>query len=206
MPQALMTFEEVGTRRVGRHAGGHRQRWTLTVPMRTLLLARYDGRSETIDELCRRFGNVPRWRVRKWAADLGLARQKEPPWSEGDARYLEANLYRSSVADIARHLGRTQTAVRLKAKRLGLSKSGEGYTQRQLALGLGCDDHKVRRWVDAGWLRGSRRQTERCDAQGGDMWYFSDAAVRAFVRDHPNEVDPRRADWVWLVDVLTNSL
>lgn len=204
MAQALMTRDdEVGQRRTGARAGGCRQKWTLDAPQRRLLIARYDGRTETIDALAQRL-QVPRYVVRKWGRQLGLARQKEPRWTDAELTYLEQALGRVGVVKIAAHLGRTPTAVRLKAKRLGLRQSDDGYTLRGLCAGLGCDHHKVAKWLEAGWLKGTRRQTERTEAQGGDMWRFSDAAVRDLVRLHPLEIDPRRAEWVWLVDLLTS--
>lgn len=73
---------------------------------------------------------------------------------------------------------------------------------RGLCLGLGCDHHTVERWLQKGWLKGTKRHTERTR----DMWYFTDQSIRDFVRKHPNEIDPRRADWLWLVDVLVGGL
>lgn len=203
MTYAVSTdFAHVGASRarLGK-PGGRRQRWVLDDRGRRLLLEGYDGRSETIDRLARQLG-APRWRVKHWASALGLARQKEPRWSEAERDYLSEHLHRQSVAAIARHLGRSVCAVKLQAKRMGVVKSGEGYTLRALELALGVDHHKIQRWVADGWLRGTRRQTERTDVQGGDMWLFTDAAIRELVRRHPQEIDPRRADWLWLVDVL----
>lgn len=198
--------EAVGVRRTGSHRGGRRQLYWLAPNTRALILARYDGRTETIDDLTRRLG-VPRWRVKRWAYELGLGRlnPKQPNWTEDEVQYLERVMARMSIRRIAKALGRTETAVLLKAKRLGLRKSGEGYTLRGLCEGLGCDHHKVHQWVAAGWLRGTRRHSERTEANGGDMWLFTALAIRQLVRDHPLEVDPRHVDWVWLVDILTNG-
>lgn len=143
---------------------------------------------------------VPRWVVKRWAQKLGLARQKEPPWTDSEMEYLQKWLHRISIAKIAKHLGRTQTAVKLKAKRLGLRKSDDGYTLRALCQGLGCDHHKVEQWVGLGWLKGNRRETERTH----DMWHFNDADIRNFIFNHPLEIDPRRADWLWLVAILSS--
>jgi hypothetical protein len=202
MVQTLMSFEEVGKRRSGSHRGGLHQRYILDEPGRRLLLARYDGTTATLDDLMRMHfttRGIPRWKVKQWAQQLGLSRQKEPPWTPDEIAYLEQYLHRVKLAEIAAHLGRTTIAVQLKAKRLGLRKTGEGYTMRGLCLGLGVDHRAVTRWIEAGWLKGTRRQSERVTR---DIWYFSDQAIRALVREHPSEIDPRRVDWLWLVDVL----
>lgn len=191
MTQPLMTFEKVGSKRAGSHRGGIRQKYVISDAQRRILLERYDGKTETIDELMRYFPGVPRWCVRKWARDLGLARAKERFWSQEDIEYLEKNLHKKSLGAIAKHLGRTKTAVKLKAKRLSINKTNEGYTMRGLMLGLGMTNHhRVQYWME----------------QGGDIWLFTDIAIRNLVKNHPEEIDPRRADWLWLVDVLVGGL
>jgi hypothetical protein len=204
MVQPLMPLDQIGSKRTGSNAGGLRQKYFLDEPGRRLILAKYDGRTEVIDELAERL-KVPRWVVMRWARGLGLTRRKEPPWTQEEMNYLERYLHKTSIASIAKHLGRTQTAVQAKAKRLGASKTQEGYTMSGLCLGLGCDEKTVKKWIERGWLRGQRRKTERTEGQG-DIWYFSDAAIRELVRKHPEEIDPRRADWLWLVDVLLGGL
>lgn len=204
MQQAYTTFEQVGQRRTGPHTGGVPQKWVLDEHSRRLLMAKYDGSSAVIDELEQQL-NKPRWIIKKWASQLGLARQKEPFWTEEDEAYLERNLHRKSIADIAKHLGRTKTAVKLKAKRLGVNKTlQEGYTMRGLCLGLGCDHHKVEKWLERGWIKGRRRKTERAEVQG-DVWLFTDKNIRDFVISHPNEIDHRRIDWLWMVDLLAGG-
>lgn len=199
MGQTLIPIEQTGMRRNGKHAGGVRQKYLLDEPGRRLILAKYDGRKETIEELAEMLC-VPRWKVRRWASDLGLARSRDPRWTQDEIAYLERYLHLQSLDTIAKKLRRTKTAVRLKAKRLGINKCyQEGYTLRGLCLGLGCDHHKIRKWIEKGWLKGRRRGTER---EANDCWYFSDAAIRDLVRHHPEEIDPRRADWLWLVDIL----
>lgn len=206
MVQPLRPLEDTGKPRTGSNAGGIRQKYFLDEPGRRLILARYDGKPETITELAERLA-VPRWTVKKWGRELGLARQREPRWTSEDEEYLRRNLHRSSLGDIAKKLGRTKVSVKLKAKRLGVNKcEQEGYTMRGLCLGLGCDHKQVERWLDKGWIKGRRRHTERTSQQGGDVWYFSDDAIRKFITHHPREVDQRRFDWLWVLDILTGGL
>ena len=157
----------------------------------------YDSRTETIDRLSQRLG-FPRWVIKRRAQTLGLARTKEKPWSEKEIAYLEANLHRLSLAVLARKLGRTVTAVALKAKRLGIKKSDEGYTVRSLAQAFGVDDHKVMRWVKLGILKASRRNSGRPH----DMYFIPDREVRRFICTYPTEFDLRKVDQVWFIDLL----
>lgn len=204
MVQPLMTIEQIGTKRTGIHSGGRAQKYVLTEHGRRLLLAKYDGSTSSIDELMRYFPGYPRHVIRKWGAQMGLARQKEPRWTEEDEAYLERNLHRKSLADIAKYLKRTQTAVKLKAKRIGVNKTQEGYTMRGLCLGLGCDHHKVEKWLERGWIKGKRRHSER--SADVDIWLFIDSAIRELVVNHPLEIDPRRCDWLWMVELLAGDL
>lgn len=182
-----------------------RRKYMLDEPGLQLLRAKYDGSSAAIDELARRF-HMPRHAIKKFALKYGLTRHKDPPWTRGEMEYLETHLHKMPYRAIAEHLSRTETAIKLKAKRLGIRKSGEGYTLRALLTGLGeTDHHKVKRWVKAGWLKAARRESDRTDRQGGDMWLFTENAIRLFVRDYPQEIDQRKVDWPWLVEILVGS-
>ena len=166
-----------------------------------LIRDRYDSRTETIDELARLL-RVPRWVIRHRASRLGVTRRSEPRWTPDDEAYLQANLRRLSVGGLARKLGRSPTAIALKAKRLGLRKRNGGYTLRSLALGFGVEQHAVARWVREGMLTARRRNSGR----ERDMYLISDRAVREFVRRHPLSFDVRRVDQLWFIDLLTNGL
>jgi hypothetical protein len=157
----------------------------------------YDSRTQTIDRLSQTLG-FPRWAIKRRAQALGLARTKERPWSEREVAYLEAHLHRLSLAVLARRLGRSVTAVALKARRLGLRKCDEGYTARSLAQALGVDDHKVVGWIERGILRASRRSSER----PRDLYLIPEREVRRFVCTYPTELDLRRVDPVWFIDLL----
>jgi hypothetical protein len=163
-----------------------------------LIREHYDSRTETINWLSDKLG-FPRWVIKKRAQILGVARTGErKPWSEREIAYLEANLSRLSLAVLAKKLERSLTAVALKAKRLGIKKSDEGYTARSLAQAFGVDDHKVVRWVRLGLLKASRRNSGR----PRDMYLITDNEVRRFVCTYPTEFDLRRVDQVWFIDLL----
>lgn len=179
-----------------RRRGGLAQKYHLTDEIRAVLLREYDSRN--VRALAARFG-LPAWVVSKWAGQLGVRRTKEPRWSEADLAYLRTNLSRVGWVGLAKHLGRTVVSVQLKARRLAICKSADGFTQRGLAQLLGVDDHKVARWIDWGWLSAGRRSTDRVPVQGGDIVRITEAAVRRFCRDHGEEIDLRRVDRQWFM-------
>ena len=146
---------------------------------------------------------MPRWVVNRRAVALGLSRVKDRPWSREDEEYLEAQLHRASLKAIARKLRRTPTAVKLKAKRLGLRKHGEGYTATSLAQAFGVDPHWVLARIRDGRLRATHRRTERTEAQHGDSWLITEEAVVAFIKRNPYDLDLRKVDQLWFLDLVT---
>jgi hypothetical protein len=178
------------------------EKYPLDERKKLLLLRNYDGRTSTIDQLTRLLG-VPRWKVKRWGIELGLARSKEPRWTEEDIDYLEQHLHKKPLMEIARHLHRTKMSIKLKSQRLGMSKSSSGYTMQRLASCLGCDCKNVRKWIETGKLHGTRRGTER---EADDYWYFSDTDVLKFITRHPEEIDQRRVGWLWVVDLLSGGI
>ncbi|MFY9269003.1 MAG: hypothetical protein WAO55_04555 [Candidatus Manganitrophaceae bacterium] len=169
-----------------------------------LILQKYDGRTSTIDAIEHDLGHrYPRWYIKRRAAEMDLARQKEQRWSEAEELWLEKNLPKKRWRDLARELNRTVTAVKLKAKRLRLTKTADGcYTARGAALILGCDEHKVIRWVDAGLLAADRYLTDRVPQQGGDPYRIQPHAIKAFILRYPGEIDLRRVDKYAFIDIL----
>lgn len=199
MVQPIMNFDDIGALRTGTHRGGRRQKYVLDDRGRRLLIGMYDGTGETNAKLERMLG-VPRAVVKKWGRELGLARQKAPAWTEAEVQYLQASIRKKSLDEIAKHLGRTKTSVRLKVRRLNLSlvRSG-GYSMTDIRLALGNDFKTIAKWVERGWLKGKRK------GPNTTAWFFTDKNIRDFIIAHPHEVDPRRADWIWLVDLLAGG-
>lgn len=199
---SLMPIEQVGARRTGSLRGGKPQKYVLDEPGRRLILATYDSSPGCVSELQRRLG-VPRRVVLKWAHELGVARTNERRWTPEEIQYLEKHLHRTKLENIAKHLGRTKVAVKRKATKLGLRKMTEGYTMTALCEGLGCLPGRAKLWIEKGWLKGSRRHTDR--TTNGDVWMFTDKAIRDFIIAHPGEINPRKMDWLWIVDILAGG-
>lgn len=189
-------IEQVGARRV--RSGGSPQKYVLDEPGRRLILAVYDGSRGSISELHRRLG-VPRWVVSKWASQLGLARQRAPRWTQEEIKYLEKHFRSKKISEIAAHLGRSEASVHNRASELGLYKlDGEGYTLTAVCEGMGCHHDTVTRWIKQGWLKASRRHTDRAI---GDPYFVTDKALRDFFRSYPSEFDLRRVDQLWFLSI-----
>ncbi len=182
------------------------KKWVWNEIADDLLRRLYDptvrGRSQEIADRLK----VPRWVVNHRAGELGLSRTKDRPWSSEEEAYLEANFHHASVKAMAVKLKRSPTAVKLKAKRLGLRKYDEGYTASSLAEALGVDPHWVLSRIRSGKLRASHRGTNRTVHQGGDSWLITDEAVIDYLANHPYDIELRKVDSLWFMDLVAPYL
>ena len=153
---------------------------------------------------------IPHWALKKRARELGLARTKELPWSEPELEILARFAWMSDERlrlklKAAGHM-RTATAIHLKLKRMAFKKGGEFYSANSLAQALGIDSHAVARWINAGHLKATLRGTVRGERQNGDIYLIREKDVRRFVLEHPCDIDLRKVDQLWFIDMLTNGL
>jgi hypothetical protein len=169
-----------------------------------LLLNHYNGRAEVITRLARTLP-CPRWTVKHRARVLGLARHKEPRWTAAEERVLQELLGAMPWRRLAKRLGRTVTAVKLHTKRMGLRKTTQsGLTANSAAKLLGCDIHRVTTWIRLGWLPAARRGTDRLPVQGGDCYLIRPEALRRFCIERPDQIDLRRVEKLWFIDLLAD--
>lgn len=160
-----------------------------------------------IRDLARRL-HLPRWAVSKYARNMGwvATHRKAPNWSESETRYL-SRLAHLSPDVIQRKMAangyrRSVNGIVLKMKRLRLRSNFERQSATSLALCLGVDAKTITRAIEAGRLRANRRGTARTEAQGGDMWWIDDRDVAAYIMEYLPEIDFRKVDKYWLVDLL----
>jgi hypothetical protein len=152
----------------------------------------------------------PHWAVKKRGRELGFARASENrPWDPCEEALLLGWAHHSD-ATIVRKLreaghSRTATAVHLKIKRQRIRATLDGYSGRSLAEAFGVDDHKIQRWIAAGQLKGERREQARTPQQGGNAWWIRHADVKAFVLRCPDEVDLKKVEKWWFLDLLTDG-
>jgi hypothetical protein len=153
---------------------------------------------------------MPHWALKKRARELGLARTKELPWSEAElgilARYAWMSDERIRLKLKAAGYSRTVTGIHLKLKRMRFKHDGSFYSAYSLAQALGIDPHAVTRWIKSGHLKARFRGTARGPQQNGDSYLIQEKDVRRFILEHPTEIDLRKVDQLWFLDLITNGL
>lgn len=157
----------------------------------------------------RRLG-LDRRSIARRARRIGAAtvRTKEAAWSEAEIAILSEWAWQCPERISAR-LGaagfrRTVTAVAQMRARMRLRADADGMTATALAEWIGHDAGTVARWIRLGKLR-AERQSDRPGAQ----YHVTDAAFRAFVVAHYEQIDlgkvERAGGKLWLLDLLTNG-
>jgi hypothetical protein len=148
---------------------------------------------------------VPAWRVKRWAAELGLAviTPKAPDWTPAEVAFLEEHVGTRTVGWIAKRLGRTVTAVAVKSKRLGIDRREcrDWYTVTTLALAMGVDTHVGSRWIRQGLLPATPLGQARDDGRPA-MFSITVPAVRRFLQQHPTAYSLAKVDQVWFLDLV----
>ena len=159
--------------------------------------------------LARKVG-ITHWALKKRARELGLARPKELPWSEPEldilARYAWMSDERIRLKLKAAGYSWSATGIHLKLRRMKFKHDPSFYSANGLAQALGIDSHAVSRWIRRGHLRAQRRGTARGEQQHGDIYLIREKDVRRFILEHPTEIDLRKVDQLWFLDLLTNGL
>jgi hypothetical protein len=159
--------------------------------------------------LARKLG-LPDWALKKRARELGLARTKEKPWSEPElailARYSWMSDERIRLKLKSAGFLRTVTGIHLKLKRMKFKHDAGFYSANGLASAFGIDSHVVSRWIRSGSLRARVRGTAREPSQNGDIYLIHEKDVRRFIIEHPTEIDLRKVDQLWFLDLITNGL
>jgi hypothetical protein len=153
---------------------------------------------------------IPHWVLKKRARELGLARTKELSWSELElailSRYAWMSDERIRLKLQAAGFTRTVTAIHLKLKRMKFKHDGSFYSAYSLAQALGIDPHAVTRWIKSGHLKAKLRGTARTSQQNGDSYLIQEKNVRRFILEHPTDIDLRKVDQLWFLDLITNGL
>ncbi len=166
-------------------------------------------RRSSIQVLAKKIG-MPHWALKKRARELGLARTKELPWNEEELASLSRHAWMSDerirLKLKAAGYARTVTGIHLKLKRMRFKHDGSFYSAYSLAQALGIDPHAVTRWIKSGHLKAKFRGTARGPQQNGDSYLIQEKDVRRFILEHPTEIDLRKVDQIWFLDLLTNGL
>lgn len=169
--------------------------WTpaLTEMLRQAYTMPRAERSVALNAIQRTSG-FPRHVLIDEARRLGLNREHKT-WTRGEDLVVSTAVGDQDIARIAQKLGRTREAVRMRAKRLGIStRVRADYSVGDLMQIFGEGRRRVADWIDRGLL-GRPMQTNTGTR-------VKDGAVVTFIQRHSDIYSLRRADETFLKGVL----
>jgi hypothetical protein len=159
--------------------------WTEEQEQNLLAVYADAGLKEAVSRLQRETG-WPRDAIVRKAHKLGVPTkeyERKQKWSEVDRMFLLASVRHTPVRKIARQLGRPENAVWVQIWREGLPAAcEEGYSRRDLCQKFHVSLPTLRLWIHAEWLK------------NGAGWRIPERSVRAFLHEHPDEVNWDRLD------------
>lgn len=147
----------------------------------------------------------PAWWLKRRAAALGLeyGSRKTPEWNAAEEAVLAEHCH-LSLSTLRRKLsavgpGRTEAAIKVRVKKLALSRvNADVYSAAEAARLLGVDSNAVRRWIRVGALRATRTP----DSPSAEAHFkITRRALREWIAAHPVDVDLRRVDKYWFIDL-----
>jgi len=149
----------------------------------------------------------PHHAICKRAAELGVGRVKEKPWSESEIAALDelAHHVPAVIESKFRKLGfrRTEASIAVMRKRREAHKRGKWYSGHALQLLMGFSDHVVdRRWIPMG-LKYILKGTTKHGRQQGDTRLYHIDEIRRFFIEHPEEIDLQKVDKWFFLEMIT---
>jgi len=200
--QPIMPPNEVGALR--KAPGGVKQKYILDDRGRQLIIDLYDGSSKRLDMISREMPGIPRSTITRWASRLGKVIPPENKWSQEQDDYLRKNIRKKTMSQLERYLRKERTTIVRRARKLDLYKEDDydGYSMEDLVLGFGFSgDDKIFQWMRKGWIKGHKKLV----AFQLEKYYFGEKAVKDFILNHPDQLNPHKFDWLWIADILTGS-
>lgn len=154
------------------------------------IAAVYDGQTETIERLVKRYG-VKRHNIVAAAKRGGYkTARKRNKWTAEKDRFLRENWGRKGIDEIARSVGATATACRLRAKRLKVSsRNFDDPTVLDLENLTKVDHRQWHFYRDMGWLVA----WEQPRAKGTPIVRVTREELHSLLRRKPEILDYRNA-------------
>lgn len=135
---------------------------------------------------------------------MGIAKRTgRRPWTPDEDQELHNLSSSHGLPAIAKHMNRSINSVNVRAKRLGIKRSGRDgwFTLRETCHILGQDHHWVQKRIESGELPAQRHHGAAPEA-AGHMWHIAAEDLAEFIKTHPEDLEGRNVDLVTIVETL----
>jgi hypothetical protein len=163
------------------------------------------GKIGAAQQAARAIGRSPDW-VSHRASELGLSlRPDRAPWTEEEAQFVEANRHysRQHIATLMRRRGwkRSPASIQQLINRQSLCGPSETHMSASaLQACIGAYRGKIAKWIAEGRLTAERKPLSGNAL--ADPYIISEVEVARFIVNNPGEVNLRKADGPWLIDLI----
>lgn len=147
----------------------------------------------------------PSWWLKRRGEALGLEYgfRRQPDWTPQEQAVLAefSHLSLNTLRGKLRALGtsRTENAIEVRLKKLKLSRvNHDVYCATDLARLMGMTPKTVMRWIHSCDLKATRTPGSTAEAP---HFRITRRALREWIAAHPVEVDLRRVDKYWFIDL-----
>lgn len=183
----------------------------VTNAIRAVIRRAYEsGERGAVRDCARGLGVDRRW-VSRQAEKMGLTTRTSSKfhskWTEEEINYVKKNMHicRKKLVRQMKERGWTRTpgGINSLVQRLALENTRtDVMTQQMLALCMGVDDHRIKRWIKRGMLRVDFR--DRPPGAGPKFlgYVIKEMEVARFAKVYPADVPFKKLDGVWFTDLM----
>jgi len=162
-----------------------------------------------IRDLAKRM-NIPRTKLTNIARANGWLPRRcgmaERYWSEAEDRIVERTGHMAPITvqrrlkDAGHH--RTVAAIEIRRTKLRAVQNRKGMTALALSECLGIDCHSITNAIRKGRIPAKKRPGYKGETAG---WFIRSKDVKNYIVDYLPQIDFRKIDKYWLVDLLMNA-
>ena len=160
-----------------------------------------------ITNLTKKF-NLPRWAIYQRALKICAVKSahQKRPWTDEEIQILKENAHYAPLTIKTRlekkGFKRSTSSIVLKRKRMRLLSNLEGMSASLCAEFFGVDLHWVLKQISSGALKA---EPIRQDREGKVNYYIKEKHIRKFIINNPDQVDLRKIEKYYLIELLANG-
>ncbi len=130
---------------------------------------------------------------------IGKGRNRGRPWTEEETDRLIKLSNKLAVLTIATRLRRSPNSIKNRLQKLGVSRRGKDgwYNGTEVCEIFGHSTLWLTRRIDKGIIRAEKRGSGR-----SFQWIITRRALIAYIRKNPQDVDGRKVDMFYFIDLL----
>jgi transposase len=125
-------------------------------------------------------------------------------WTNNEIELLSNYAGTLSIKELAFMLHRTETAVLVKKKRLGIRFYDNIYVASVVGKELGKSVSTIKKWYQRGWLKGKKAKWK--SLYGNNPTIFEEEDIVNFLKEHYKLFDTKKVPNRFFVNIIKNQI